>query len=988
MARRDLLTGDERRALFGVPLDRASLAKLYTVTDEDRALIEAKRGDANRLGFALHLALLRHPGFGLRHDEVVPDFLVWHVAEQLGLRAEALAAYAHRAQTRLEHAWEAMAHLGLRAFEASDVPGALGAAARAAESAERGLIIASAVVEHIRALHVVLPAPARIERIGVAGRAMARRLAADAVVDALTPEQVASLDALLVVDPEHGSTPLAWLRDTSDSPTARNLAGILARLAHVRSIGLDHRIAERVHEHRFEQLVREGQVAPAFLLSDYSLRRRRATLAVAVLNMEARLADAAIEMFGKQTGLLFAKAKAAQKRTVEATTRDVNRLMRLFGATVGALRVAREDGLDVWEALDTGVGWSKLLGAEGEATAIADMTRDEPLIRAAGRYMTLRRYAPAFLDAFRFKAAGSRDGVLGAIKVVRDLNASGRRDVPANAPMPFSRKWKAAITEGGAIDRRRYETATVATVRERLQSGDLWVEGTRDHRRFDSYLLPRDRAAEVAAGLPFDTDVDRYLDGRAKLLDWRMRRFAASLKRGALDGVELRGGELRVSPLVAVTPPAADKLDAAVDRLMPRVRITELLAEVEARTGFLCAFPELRSGRAHPNPQAVLAAILADATNLGVERMANASQGVTYAQLAWTHGWYISEENYAAGLRHLVDAQSALPLARVWGDGSTSSSDGQFFRSGRRGAAGSVNARYDREPGQKLYAHVADTYAPYHLNLLSATAAEAPYVLDGLVAHGCGIEPVTHYTDTGGASDHVFALAHLLGFRFVPRLRDLADRKLGVFAATTRQQLLANLIGRPFNVSAIRESWEEIVRLAASVRAGAVLPSVMLKKLAAHRRQNRLDFALQEVGRIERTLFTLDWLESKSLRQQCQAGLNKGEARHTLAQAVFVHKQGRLRDPQFDNQALKASGLTLVTAAIVYWNTLYMGCAVEYLRARGEPAPDELLAHIAPLGWRHISLTGDYLWQNAALDLDREGYRALNLRDEPGARVA
>ncbi|WP_449263133.1 Tn3 family transposase, partial [Escherichia coli] len=81
--------------------------------------------------------------------------------------------------------------------------------------------------------------------------------------------------------------------------------------------------------------------------------------------------------------------------------------------------------------------------------------------------------------------------------------------------------------------------------------------------------------------------------------------------------------------------------------LMPRVRITELLAEVEARTGFLCAFPELRSGRAHSNPQAVLAAILADATNLGIERMANASQGVTYAQLAWTHGWYVSEENYA-----------------------------------------------------------------------------------------------------------------------------------------------------------------------------------------------------------------------------------------------------------------------------------------------------------------------------------------------------
>ena len=101
-----------------------------------------------------------------------------------------------------------------------------------------------------------------------------------------------------------------------------------------------------------------------------------------------------------------------------------------------------------------------------------------------------------------------------------------------------------------------------------------------------------------------------------------------------------------------------------------------------------------------------------------------------------------------------------------------------------------------------------------------ATAAEAPYVLDGLVAHGCGIEPATHYADTGGASDHVFALAHLLGFRFVPRLRDLADRRLGLFPGTARPEALAKMIGRPFKIAAIRESWDEIVRLAASVKAG------------------------------------------------------------------------------------------------------------------------------------------------------------------------
>jgi hypothetical protein len=88
-----------------------------------------------------------------------------------------------------------------------------------------------------------------------------------------------------------------------------------------------------------------------------------------------------------------------------------------------------------------------------------------------------------------------------------------------------------------------------------------------------------------------------------------------------------------------------------------------------------------------------------------------------------------------------------------------------------------------------------------------------------------------------------------------------------------------------------------------------------------------------------------------------------------------------MRDRTFDNQALKASGLNLVTAAIVYWNTLYIGQAVDHLRTTGEPASDELLTHVAPLGWRHISLTGDYLWQEVSSGIGDKGVRALNIPD-------
>ena len=165
--------------------------------------------------------------------------------------------------------------------------------------------------------------------------------------------------------------------------------------------------------------------------------------------------------------------------------------------------------------------------------------------------------------------------------------------------------------------------------------------------------------------------------------------------------------------------------------------------------------------------------------------------------------------------------------------------------------------------------------------------------------------------------------------------------------------------------------------MAASLKAGTVAPSAMLRKLAAYRRQNQLDLALQELGRIERTLFMLDWLESPELRRRCHAGLNKSEQRHALAQVVCTFKQGRIADRGPDAQQFRASGLNLVIAAIVFWNSTYLADAVAYLRARGEAVPDRLLAHTSPLSWEHIGFSGDFLWDRAALAAGRR--RPLNL---------
>ncbi len=982
MARRGLLNEADRKRLFGVPDDNASLIRFYSLSDDDRDFILSKRGTRNQLGMAVQLSLLRHPGFGLRLDDEVSPSLVQFLARQIGVPWPVFRDYARRDTTRREHFKDAAEHLGLRTCTAADRRELLACATYEAMSTDKSSTIIIALLQHLRDHRIILPTPASIERIGLAGRARSRRLTADAMLVGLGAAQATRLDELLVNDPVLKRTRIAWLRDWAEAPTASNLLAILDRLAYVRAIGLDPKITARVSEWRFRQLAREGAAAPAFLLDEYGPRRRRATLVAQLLELETRLSDAAVGMFVRLILGLFTKARKGIERRYQATAREVAGLMRMLSSTIDVLAEARDAKRDPFEALDSTIGWERLLAAKPMAAELGRKADEDPLIKACERYMTVRRFAPRFLESFIFRASSDKNALLSALELLKRLNREPRMPLPEKPPLSFLPKsWQRLTVKDGGADRRLYEIATLAVLCRRLASGDIWIEGTRNYQQFDRYLLGKSEVSEKAEALAVPAECEGYLQERSQILDWRLRRFANALRHDRLKGVALRNGVLHVSPTVAITPPEAERLDRDLDRLMPRVRITELLHEVSRRTGFAHAFTDLRSGKQGENESALLAAILADGTNLGLERMANASHGVTKAQLAWIHTWYLREETYRAALGVIINAHHTEPMAAVWGSGETSSSDGQFFRAGWRGhGSGEINAKYGIDPGMLFYTHISDQYGPFHGKIISATMGEAPHVLDGLLHHGTILTIKEHYTDTGGASDHVFALCHLLGFRFVPRLRDFQDYRLGAIEKATTYKGIETLFSRPIRIDVIREHWPDIIRLAASIKAGTVAPSVILKKLAAFPRQNRLDFALAELGRLERTLFMLDWLESPELRRRCHAGLNKGESRHALAQAVFLHKQGRIIDRTFENQSYRASGLNLVTAAIVYWNTVYLGRAVQHLRSNGKIIPDHLLQHMAPLGWNHISLTGDYLWTQVTTPDD--GFRPLNITEE------
>jgi TnpA family transposase len=709
-------------------------------------------------------------------------------------------------------------------------------------------------------------------------------------------------------------------------------------------------------------------------LRDLDPLRRYATLVAILLETRATLTDEIIDLHDRYIGKLFNKAKRNHADRFQESGKEVNDKVRLYSRIGRALLEARESGDDPFVAIEAIIPWEAFSESIVEAERLAQPEDFDYLALVAGSFNQLRRYTPAFLESLTMKAAPAVRDLLAGVEVLKSMNESQVRRVPDDAPTSFIRKrWRNLVYTPEGLDRRFYELCVLSELKNSLRSGDIWVDGSRQFKDFEEYLLSEPRFALLRnrqeLGLAVETDCERFLEARLTLLERELATVERLARADELpEAVITSSGRLKISPLDNAVPDEAEALMQQAYSMLPHVKITDLLLEVDKWTGFTRHFKHLKSGESVEDRHLLLTAVLADAINLGLSKMAESCPGTTYAKLIWLQAWHIRDETYSAALAELVNAQYRRPFAAYWGDGTTSSSDGQNFKAGGRGeSAGQVNLKYGQEPGVQFYTHISDQYAPFHTKVINATVRDATYVLDGLLYHESDLRIEEHYTDTAGFTDHVFALMHLLGFRFAPRIRDLVDKRLYIHGDAKLYPTLGKLIGGAVNVKRIRAHWDEILRLAASIKQGTVTASLILRKLGSYPRQNGLTTALRELGRIERTLFALEWIQHVELRRRVHIGLNKGEAKNALARAVFLNRLGQIRDRRFENQRYRAGGLNLVVAAITLWNTLYLEQAVQALRSRSVEIDERLLPHLSPLGWEHVNLTGDYVWRQNEL---------------------
>lgn len=222
------------------------------------------------------------------------------------------------------------------------------------------------------------------------------------------------------------------------------------------------------------------------------------------------------------------------------------------------------------------------------------------------------------------------------------------------------------------------------------------------------------------------------------------------------------------------------------------------------------------------------------------------------------------------------------------------------------------------------------------------------------------LSPTEIMSDTAGYTDTIFGIFHLLGYQFSPRIADVGGARFWRIDPRADYGVLDELAAKKVNVRLIAEHWDDLLRLAGSLKLGVVRAAGLTRTLQTNDRPTKLARALQELGRMVKTLYLLRFIDDEGYRRRILTQLNRHEGRHRLARMIFHGKRGELRQRYREGQEDQLGSLGLVTNIVVLWNTIYIDAALDRLRAEKYDVRLEDVARLSPLGHNHVNMLGRY----------------------------
>ena len=584
------------------------------------------------------------------------------------------------------------------------------------------------------------------------------------------------------------------------------------------------------------------------------------------------------------------------------------------------------------------------------------------------RYGSMRRYFAEFIN-LPFRSETGSENLIKAVNIIRQLDKGEISKIPKDIDIKFIdyNILRSIYDKNGDIKRNLFEVGIAGAIKESFRSGNIFIEDTNKHVSFWNLVYKefdwqkhREKAYEK---LNLEKDSEKATSDIRDEFNSSTEKSEDQFKKDDFATIKNKKLKLRKKEKVEIEEDVKP-IQSLIDSYLPKIKIEQLLVEVDQMTGFSKHFTPIH-GQKRNNENSyktLIASILAQATNIGFATMQNCNSDITAEMMSNITDSCIREETIKLANAEIVNQHSQLTLSQAYGDGTLSSSDGQRFIISASSLLASLYPKYcgyyDKIVG--VYTHTSDQYSVYSTNAISCSPRESLYVIDGFLDNNTILQIKEHTTDTEGYTEHIFALCHLLGIKFMPRIKNLKSQQLYKASKNHDYGEFNQLMTKSVSLELIKEQWDQMVRIVASMKDKLCPAHEIIRRLSKGSPSDKIAKAFTHLGRLIKTQYILQYITDEELRNKVHRQLNKGEHRHALARWIFFANQGKFMVGDYEEIMNKASCLSLASNAILYWNTIKMSEIITQLRNNGEKISDEAISHISLLSHKHVIPMGTY----------------------------
>jgi len=933
------------------------LQHFFQLRDEDVPAIRERFRSDRRVAGALQLLFLRACGLPMDRFSVLPRNLLRYVTETLEaapLTIASLRSLYERRPTLYEHQQWARDYLGLKDLDATAEAALVAMLALHAAEAPHPDDLVTSARHWLYDRRILIPGQRRLQDWARDAFATTEAAIRNAIQSDVSPAAMRRcLASAHSQRATAGGSHLEWLKTPSGRHGPATLTEILEKIGYLKSLGVHEWSLDGVSlpkQHAYAQQVQARRPA-----KNRELREsRQAIELVCFLRMSLlELTDIAIQQSMRRSQQLFREATQKVRTTRERSDSVARQQAQLA-------RDVLRDGAKPFQA--------RCLEADRLLTKVLDAPHKSFASEVRKTLSTDHQRVRAFLGSLQSLEFGGRakDPAFDQLAAWRQLKVMKALELPGNFAVPdVGAAWHDLVRD---VDPRfglqAFAACTMMSLRKSLRNGRVWIDHSLSFRSREQMLISpaewaRDRNAYLSLlGMPATADplIDPLLDN----LTAGVAAVAEACEHGSLD-IDA-DGMLHLAAVTALLDEGEPRrLRDLIYRKIGDVQFPDLLLEIDA----LCNYSEALLGhRAESVAEllALYAALLAHGTEIDAKSVAAMIPGLNVARVSVAMRAMEIPGRLRRANERVVEFQGRIPISAHWGDGAKGSADMMSLEASRHLWSARTDPRR-RTYAAGIYTHVLDRWGIVYDQPIVLNERQAGVAIEGVERHNRSDERIRLSllaVDTHGYSYGAMAVAKLLGFDLCPRLQDLSERKLYLPPGFPVPEGIERATVRRLSRKSIREGWDDLMRVVASIRAGKIGAEVALRLLGSAAQGDPAYKAADHLGRILRSIFLCDYIAIADFRREIHTLLSRGESVHQLQRAVYTGKVAPERGRRRDEMKAISGSHALLTNIVLAWNTSRMNDALERLRKDGVEIDDAWLRRIAPVHFAHINFRGTF----------------------------